>query len=411
MITKKDFLTTNNSLLQVLDKYTNDQIEKIADSYNYYPASFTDKVKLKSFLKVHRLLNEIIRVIVKNNLTSIYYNNYAQNLDDFVLRVNYDELEPLYDDLSKSGKKINERLMKYVHSRLIKREFIPLASIIRTNRLLRKILTNKTNDIFYDFKEAFELFQKMGMNNREMIDATLCIVSCNIYNGIYVDSQTSMEIEEIKKAHHLIEYDYLSIMETKREFDVNSLVIAFSLLGIPNISAVSTILEKANRKRISEDETTKITIEPVKIELKSTISKAHYHLVMKTISNYYDLENCTVKGILKMSEIQYVVSLMQSLDFSNESIDTFITKSLKKHKSISALDRYLDLSKKIEYYKDERDIEELDKTLHELVNEYINCSGEDKDFWLSSINEELESLESLLNKNHSYELGIRKSQE
>lgn len=410
MTIKKDFLTTNNNVLRILDIYTNDQIEKIADSYYYYSTSFKDKRIFKSFLRIYNLLNEIARIILKNNMTSFYYSEDSQNLDEYVLRVEYDELEPLYDSLSKSGKKLNKRLIKHIHAKIIKRDFINYSVLISTNKILRMLLSDKIEDIFYDFNSMFVLLEKAGMNNKEMINATLSIVAININNGIYDDKLDSIEVEFIKRAHRLIENGYLSKIDTNDEYDIDAIIKAFSLLGYPNPSAVSNIFEKIDKKRTNDD-TPKSTMESLKVEFEPVISKADYYEGIKIISNYYDLDNCTLKRILRMSEIQYVVMIMQSLDFSSGTIESFITKALKKHKKLSALDRYLDLSKKIEYYKSELDIENLDHTLHELVDEYIKSSNKDKDFWLSSINEELEALENILNRNHNYELGIKKSQE
>ena len=162
-------------LLQTLDNYTNDQIDSITDSYFYYSKSFVEKLKSKTFLKVYNLLNEIIRTIAKNNLISIYYGDYSQSLSEYELRVEYEELEPLYDDLSESGKKLNKWMMRRAHAKVIKRDVNNFASLISTNRLIRKVLTGKSNDIIYDFNELFSFFGKMDMNNKDMINATIYI--------------------------------------------------------------------------------------------------------------------------------------------------------------------------------------------------------------------------------------------
>lgn len=411
MTTKKDFLTVRNNFLQRLDNYTDEEIKNIADSYDYYADNYKNKFKLKSFLRVYDLLNEIIRTILKNNLIYIYYNGCSQNLKEYVLKVEYDELEPLYNELSDAGKKLNKRLMKSAHGKLIIRDLLSYAPLISINRMLRKLLSDSTDEIFYNFNEMFTLLEKTGMNHKEMIDATLCIVAINIYNGIYDDGLDSMEAEEIKRAHRLIESEYLSKIETKDEYDINAISLAFSILGFPNATSVNCVFEKIDRKRTDSLNEVKVVHKPIKVEEEPKISRSEYYEGMKIISQYYDLETSTVKRILKISEIQYVVTIMQNLYFSSATIEKFITKALKKHKNISALDRYLDLSQKIDYYKGELDIENLDKTLHDLVNEYITSSAQDKDFWLSSINEELENLENILNQNHNYELGIKKSQE
>lgn len=398
-------------LLQILDNYTNDQIDSITDSYFYYSKSFVKKLKSKTFLKVYNLLNEIIRTIAKNNLISIYYGDYSQSLSEYELRVEYEELEPLYDDLSESGKKLNKWMMRRSHAKVIKRDVNNFASLISTNRLIRKVLTGKSNDIIYDFNELFSFFEKMDMNNKDMINATINIIQMNINNGIYSIELDSMEINDIIRAHRIIQDEYLNKVNTNEEYDIESLMRAFSLLGYPNPYALKSFLEKINKKKSTNEKPIKLNCGSLKVEQTPMIAKSDYYQGMQMISKYYDLDNGILKKTLKISEIQYVVTIMQNLNFSSTTIENFITKALKKHKKLSAIDRYLDLSEKIEYYKSNLDIENLDRTIHELVDEYVNSSSNDKDFWLSSINEELEALENLLNRSHNYELGIKKSQE
>ena len=411
MTTNKDFLVSRKELLQTLDSYTDNQIDSIAESFNYYSENVRNRFKSESIIKVYNLLNEIMKIIIRNNLLSIYYNGYSEHLDEYELKVEYDELEPFYDDLSKRSKKTNKWLTKHAHYRLIKRDLLHFATLISTNGILRDLLTERSDSIFYKFNEMFTLFEEMGMNKQDMISATLCIVANNIYNGIFTDTAEGIEFEDIKKAHHLLEDEYLLKIETKEECNIDSIIKAFSLLGYSKPEALSSVFEKIDKKKKSEDKTPKINTESLRVESEPMISKNDYYQGMQIISKYYDLENHILKKTLRIAEIQYVVTIMQNLDFSGSTIETFISKALKKHKCISALDRYLDLSNKIEYYKGIKDIESLDRTLHDLVNEYINSSSKDKEFWLTSINEELEALEDILNQDHNYELGIKKTQE
>lgn len=411
MTTNKDFLVSRKELLQTLDSYTDNQIDSIAESFNYYSDNVRNRFKAESIIKVYNLLNEIMKIIIRNNLLSIYYNGYSEHLDEYELKVEYDELEPFYDDLSKRSKKTNKWLTKHAHYRLIKRDLLHFATLISTNGILRDLLTERSDSIFYKFNEMFTLFEEMGMNKQDIISATLCIVANNIYNGIYTDTAEGIEFEDIKKAHHLLEDEYLLKIETKEECNIDSIIKAFSLLGYSKPESLSSVFEKIDKKKLNEDKTPKINTESLKVEVEPMISKNDYYEGMQIISKYYDLENHILKKTLRIAEIQYVVTIMQNLDFSGSTIETFISKALKKHKSISALDRYLDLSNKIEYYKGIKDIESLDRTLHDLVNEYINSSSKDKEFWLTSINEELEALENILNQDHNYELGIKKTEE
>ncbi len=434
----KDYLTVNSNLEKALDEYTEQQIEGIASSFDYYTEKDLSKIKLKALVDDYRKIIDIIKVIVKSNLLSAYYNYFSDDVSDFAITINFDEIDTLINNLytKKLANKLFRATLKTTHSKMIKYRFKSLTDLIRTNRLLKRFITGNTNEIIYNFDDIFRLLMKLNLNNNELMEATICIVANNIFNGMLEeyefqeDEKIKNPTDGIRKAHYLIQTYYLDRMNDKKDIDREKILEAFILLGYPNIYAISPVLEKMRIKREPEkkekvyikknieskidkaDKTDgKEEVQTNKDTSLPVIDKMTYHEGVEIINRYYNLDTGAFSKVLKMSEIQYVVSVMQSLNFSSRTIETFISKALKRHKNIGALDRYLDLSQKIDYYKEERDIEQLDKTLHDLVDEYIKSSSEDKEFWLTSINEELEALESLLNRTHNYELGIKKSQE
>lgn len=369
-------------------------------------------LNVKSKTKKGMLVLNLIAInIIRHNLMEAYSSpeeiNKIFNINDSGYN---DELYIEYCEAIEASPSRYDKVTKFLRSRLksglvkstIKRITRKIHSSLSSKKRLHDYVSEISKEPYINFEELFDIFNYLSLNNSDQLGITLYIMILNIKNNI-LNTKLNNEIIE---AHELIKRVSHDPTDDDVTIDIYRIVEALKLIKFPNIEIAEKILSK---KTIEKKEKVKPTT-PV-VMFQKTINP-DYAEGYKAIENYYSITNNTLKKILKMDEIIYVVNIMQSLNFSEDTINKFLKTAYKKHKELRCIDRYLDISNKIDYLKEIEDVSSLRASLKDLFREYLTAkTDEDKEFWFNAIDEELLKLEDITMDNYSYELSKNKSQE
>lgn len=394
-------LNIKEKFLNLLEQYTFSYIDDILKSYEF----------IKNEKDEYRFItNQITRILLKHNLEAIYTSSEPKKYE-FTLNVGDKADDEFAKYNEKAGNPLEERLwrldFKLVLKQYIVEDFLQFYSEISFNKRIYDLLNHINCEYVKSFVTLFELLQNMKLSGQDFFDITLYIMTINIDNGILNASYQ----DYINEAHRLIKDGYYDCIKNNTKIQIDSIIKAFELLNYPNIEKAKFILNKRINKKEKIVQKPAI-IEPAVVQKKGIIAKSTYYEGCKIIGQYYNIDEDLVIRELSVNEIVYVTEIMQSLNFEEETIYKFLRSAYKMHKTLNPVDRYLDLSSKIEYFKEVADISSLDKTLRQFLHEYtIATDPSDKEFWLNSLDEELRKLEGIINNDYSYELNRNKSQD
>lgn len=391
-----------DKFLKLLDNYTFCYIDELLSDYLF--------IKNNTDNELNILTNKICKVIMKHNL-EMFYNNIEKQKYKFVINIP-DKTDTLFAEYNMGTKTtVVEHLyrwgFKYLLKKYIIKEFEFFCKKIDFNKRTSRFLRYNNSEYFTDFESLFELFQNMHLNNQDMLDFTLYIMTTNLNKGIL----NKEEQNPVMKAHQLISDNYYGMANLDAS-QINPIIEALECLNYPNTDIAWVVLNKRIEKYEMLRDSKSLSGDAPNNKETAIIDKALYFEGMELISKYYNVEKDTLTKRLSVNEIVYVVGIMQSLNFDDVVLNKFLKTAYKKHKSLSPIDRYLDLSNKIAYYIEIDDVKAIDKTLKEILREYTLASNDtNKAFWLNSLDEELRSLDSIINDDYTYELTKNKSQE
>lgn len=394
---------TKEKFLSLLNSYTIYYIDNLLSNYKY--------IRLED--EKANITNEISRIIIKHNLEEIYsclepkkYKftvDVGNKADKEFTQYNHHAL----NNVTTTTEELYRFAFKHPLKRFLVRDFWSFYYKIKFNKDINNLLNGTISNHLIDFEALFDLFKDMNLNSQDMLDTTLYIMTLNINNGILEDEQQ----DPLMEPHRLIRDNYNG-MENLDDTQICPIITALEYLNYPNIETVIVVLNKRIEKE-QVPETPQPIVKEKPVQKKNVyIEKSLYNDGIKKIAAYYDIEDNSLTKRLSVNEIVYVVGIMQSLKFDDEVVNRFLKTAYKRHKDFSPIDRYLDLSAKIDYFRQIDDVEAIHTALKEIFREYTLASNDkDKEFWLNSLDEELSAFDNIAKDNYVYELTKNKPQE
>lgn len=266
------------------------------------------------------------------------------------------------------------------------------------NLFLDKISTS-TNTHFFTY-EYLKNYSKLFLEFDEEKDKLNTIPQ----------SLTNEELDVLRNSHQVILEHYLIKRDNYTEEDIVYVINALRNLNIPENLLIR--IEKYLRKPFNKKE--EIVIKKENIELKPIISRKAYNKMYNELLEYFDFNSMLAINYLSVDKIIYCIYLLHKLNFDDNTIQKFIQEQEKYNRKcdINPLVRYLDLKGKMEYYKDNELVLEILNELDSAFSKtFIYESLEDYTFYKDYLNMELESMESIISRDHEYEYTLARNKE
>ncbi len=171
------------------------------------------------------------------------------------------------------------------------------------------------------------------------------------------------------------------------------------------------LIQHVQRKQLKENKKNMLTHQHVlesssKIEIP-VISDKKYNAIKKMLNEYFNFDEMKMTHYLTLDEIAICIKLLKEIGFTQEKIFFFIKSAEKFNRSLgmNPILRYIELRSKIEYYSNDKNIQDILADL-DLCFSLMNIDdADDYNFSKEFIEENLGEVLKLIPTGYEYEFS------